>query len=533
VTDLARRAIENRVDALIAPWQGSGPGITVGVVRGGELVVHRHAGLANIEHGVPINEATRFRIASVSKQFTCAAVLLLAERGQLDIAAPAKHVLPALPEAYAAITVAQLMHNTSGIRDMFEIQRHGGGDLGTPIVADDLLEGILRQRTLNFAPGSRFLYSNSNFFLLGLFVETLAGAPLAEVLAREFFSPLGMTATEHTPNLAVPIARLATGYVPHDGGFMRAPHAFPLGGEGGLVSSVVDLAIWARNARTRESPGASILAGLERTAPFPDGTVNRYARGLVARSYRGTPTFSHGGLWPGYRTEYLRAPAHDVAVIAIANHGGTDPALIAHRVLDILLDRSGAVPAPAMPPKDALAALAGRYIAAETGATLDIAVAEDGTTTLTTNGLASPAEATDDGWLAVARSSSVFHVRGAGPDNVEVRLDAGVTSLWQRVTPGARLPADLPGTYVSEEMAARWDVSAAADGMSLRAYGPVVRGPAWSLEPITERDVRVHVPGIFRSWLDTRIERDDNGAITALVVNGGRVKAVRYLREIV
>lgn len=531
MTDLARRTLENRIDALIAPWRGAGPGITVGVVRGGELIAHRHAGLANIEHGVPIGEATRFRIASVSKQFTCAAILLFAERGLLDITAPARSILPNLPDAYASITVAQLMHNTSGIRDMLEIQRHGGGELGTPIVEADLLEGILRQRTLNFAPGSRYLYSNSNFFLLGMMIETLAGAPLADVLAREIFTPLGMTATQHTPNLAVPIPDLATGYVMLDDAVIRAPHAFPLGGEGGLVSSVVDLAIWARNARTRGVPSPSVLAALERTAPFTNGTMNLYARGLIARPYRGVQTFSHGGLWPGYRTEYLRTPEHDATVIAIANHGGIDPNLIAHRVLDILLDRSGAVPAPAMPAKETLAQLDGRYIAPETGATLDITVAEDGTTTLTTNGQASIAEPTEDCWLAVPRSSSVFQVRGAGPDAVEVRLDAGVTSRWQRVTPGAALPADLPGSYVSEEMAARWVVSQARGGMTLRAHGPVVRGPAWPIEAITERDVRIHVPGIIRSWLDTRIERDAGGTITALIVNGGRVKAARYLRQ--
>lgn len=189
MTDLATRALENRIDSLIAPWNGPGPGITVGVVRGGDLIAHRHAGLASIEHGVPIDDRTRFRIASVSKQFTCAAILLLAERGLLDLAAPAGSLLPNLPDAYAAITVAQLMHNTSGIRDMLEIQRHGGGDLGTPIVASDLLEGILRQRTLNFEPGSRYLYSNSNFFLLGLIVETVTGDALEDVLAREIFAP--------------------------------------------------------------------------------------------------------------------------------------------------------------------------------------------------------------------------------------------------------------------------------------------------------------------------------------------------------
>ncbi|WP_291295485.1 serine hydrolase [Elioraea sp.] len=532
MTDLATRALENRIDSLIAPWRGAGPGITVGVVRGGELIAHRHVGLASVEHGVPIGGATRFRIASVSKQFTCAAILLLAARGLLDIEAPAKDLLPDLPGAYAAITIAQLMHNTSGIRDMLELQRHGGGDLGTPIAAADLLEAILRQRSLNFEPGSRYLYSNSNFFLLGLIVEKLTGAALEDVLAHEFFLPLGMTATRHTPNLTVPIPDLATGYVVQDGGFIRAPHAFPLGGEGGLVSSVIDLAIWARNARTRGVPGACVLAGLERTAPFTNGTMNLYARGLVARPYRGVPTFSHGGLWPGYRTEYLRAPDQDLAVIAIANHGGIDPNLIAHRVLDILLDRSGAVAAPTMPEKDTLLPLAGRYIAPETGATLDITVADDGTTTLSTNGMPSIAEATVDGWLAVPRSSAVFQVRGAGPGAVEVMLDAGVTSHWRRVAPDAALPSDLPGVYVSEEMAARWIVSEARGGMALRAHGPVVRGPAWSLEPITAEDVRIHVPGtLARGWLDARVERHGSGAIAALIVNGGRVKAARYARE--
>src|SRR5690606_3990406 len=121
------------------------------------------------------------RIASVSKQFTCAAVLILAARGLLDIEAPARTVLPELPEAYAAVTVAHLMQNTSGIRDMLEIQRLGGADLGTPVTAEDLLDGICRQTTLNFAPGTRYLYSNSAFFLLGLIVERRTGRRLEAV----------------------------------------------------------------------------------------------------------------------------------------------------------------------------------------------------------------------------------------------------------------------------------------------------------------------------------------------------------------
>lgn len=351
------------------------------------------------------------------------------------------------------------------------------------------------------------------------------------VLEREILAPLGMTATRHTPNVHVPIPHLATGYAVQDGGFVRAAHAFPIGGEGGLVSSVVDLAIWAANARTARVPSPGVIAALERATPFRNGMPNHYARGLRLRSYRGVPTVSHGGLWPGYRTEFLRAPQQEPAVIVIANHAGIDLNSLAHRVLDMLLDRHGAVVAPKPPPKDQVAGLAGRYMDPATGATLDIDAAEDGTITFTTNGLPATAEATEDGRLGVPRSGVPITARQSGHDAVEVDLDAGVIGLWQRVVPSATLPADLPGTYVSDEMAARWTITREGDGMIVRSHGPVVRGPAWPVEPITCQDVRVHIPAtIARSWLDVRIERGADGTIRALNVHGGRVKSVRYAR---
>lgn len=533
MNDIDLRALNNRIDALLAPWRDKPtPGMTVGVMVGDALVAHRSAGLASLELGVPIDERTRFRIASVSKQFTCAATLLLAERGQLDVGAPVRSLLAELPQAYAAITIAQLMHNTSGIRDMFEIQRQGGGDLSVPLTSEDLLEGICRQRTLNFEPGSRYLYSNSNFMLLGLIVERLSDMKLETFLEREIFGPLGMTSTQHTPDLRISIPHLATGYLVDEGRVIRAPHAFPLGGEGGLVSCVQDLAIWARNATTGRVLGNGVLRAMEQATQFTNGTPNIYARGLAARPYRGVPTFSHGGLWPGFRTEYLRAPDQGVAVIAISNHGAADPNLLAHRVLDILLDRIGAAPNPPLPPKEILAPMAGRYIDPATGATLDISVSDDGVPTLSTNGLPAIAEATEDGRITVPRSSSIFTVRAAGADAVEVELDAAMVSTWQRTPAEPKLPAGLPGTYLSEEMAARWEITQDGDGMVAQAFGPVIRGAKWRIEPIAGDDVRVHVPGtLMRGWLDVRAVRDAAGRIEALVVNGGRVKKARYPRQ--
>src|SRR5438876_5955278 len=143
MTDLDLLSLSRRVDRLLAPWAVAGsPGCTIGVVRGAELLLHRSAGLASIELGVPIGPETRFRVASVTKQFTCAAVLMLVQEGRLELDDDVRRHLPELPEFDSRITVAQLMHNSSGIRDMLEIMRLGGADLPQPCGATALLAGI-------------------------------------------------------------------------------------------------------------------------------------------------------------------------------------------------------------------------------------------------------------------------------------------------------------------------------------------------------------------------------------------------------
>lgn len=533
--DLLR--LERRAEALLVPWEGSrGPGVTVGVVLGGALALHRSAGLASVELGVPIGPRTRFRIASVSKQFTTAAVLVLAREGKLDLEDEARTYLPELPQyEQGRVTVAHLMHNTSGIRDMLEIMRQGGADLGVPIGRQALLDGIFRQRTPNFVPGTRFLYSNSNFLLLGLIAERLSGQPLDKFLEQRFFAPLGMTATSLASDMQRVVPHLATGYLPAgDGGWRRAPHAFPLGGEGGLVSSVEDLALWDRALATGRGIGDWLAPALSRQAPFPNGSVNRYARGQVVRPYRGTDTISHGGLWPGYRTEFLRVPEHDATIIVISNDGSADPNLLAHQTLDALIeDRPGVHALPALPGRDKLEALAGRYMDRDTGTTVDLGTKEDGTPTITLNGLTVTAEPTEDGRLASPRSNSVFALR-AEEDGILVEQDAGTTSVWRRIAPGASLPAGLAGTYRSAEMASTWELRTDGHaGPHAMASGPVATsGQPWPLEPVAGDHFRIRVPGIlYETWMDVQALRDTAGAVTGLLASGARAKAVRYDRQ--
>ena len=321
--DLNILSLRRRAERLLAPWRATnGPGATIGIVLGNDLAIHESAGLASIEHTVPIGPTTTFRIASVSKQFTCTAILLLAAEGKLSPDDDIRDHLPGLPDLGHRITLDHLMHNTSGIRDMLEIMRLGGIDLGHPIEPQDLLDGVYRQRGLNFAPGSRYLYSNSNFMLLGRIVEHVSGEPFRDFLDRRIFSPLGMNATRHverTTEVCQPRHRL----------FPRARRWLDAGA--------------ARfSAARRRRPGficyrSRPLARQHFASPRVGGTAagkradrddavqQRPAQHLRARpahqAHRGVRTIGHDGLWPGYKTSFVRIPDHDAAVICISNDG--------------------------------------------------------------------------------------------------------------------------------------------------------------------------------------------------------------------
>ncbi len=527
--------LASHVERLLAPWAGRPvPGMAVGVVSGGELVLQREAGLASLELGVPIGPDTTFRIASVSKQFTCAAILLLAAEGLLSPLDDIRAHLPEMPDMGAAITVAHLMHNTSGLRDMLEIMRYGGADLGQPCTTEDLLAGIHRQRGLNFAPGSRYLYSNTNFLLLGRIAERLSGESLPSLLERRIFRPLGMARTRMTPDVRDPTPGLATGYFPHAGGaWRRAAHAFPLGGEGGLVSGVADLALWCRNFSTGAVGGPGLAEALERQTPFTNGTENNYARGLQVIGYRGLRTVSHGGLWPGYKTRLLRVPELDAAIIAISNNAEADPYHLAQDVLDHLIEALPAHhPVAPPPPRAQLERWAGCFVDEASGDTVDIGLTANATLLARTHGLPFRLVPTADRRLAASRANADFTAAlSEDGRTLEVEEDAGVRVQYRRVTPGG-LPQDLPGRYVSDEIAATWTIAEAPDGMEIGVAGPLVSGATMQVHPIRGDVMRIVVSrAIFETWFGVRIVRDGGGAITGLHVNGGRARGVMFQRE--
>lgn len=533
MTDLTTLRLERIVERLLGPWQdASGPGVTIGVVRDDVLCVHRSAGLANIDLGVPIGPRTTFRIASVSKQFTCAAILALAAEGRLNIEDDIRTHIPTFPYLEVSITLAHLMHNTSGVRDMLEIMRLGGVDLGQACTAQDLLGAVCRQQNLNFPPNTRYLYSNSNFMLLGHIVEQVSGEPLADFLDRRFFAPLGMMMTRHTPTTDELVPGLATGYLPAPNGWRRAWHRFPLHGEGGLVSSVQDLALWHAQFGAPARHGDTLAAALATMTPFVNGTTNTYARGLRIAIWRGVRTIGHDGLWPGFKTSFVRIPDHHAAVICMSNDGTSDPHDLAFQVVDALIDGApGVHPVPPMPQWANAPELPGRYVEPRTGATVDVGCDEQGRITANQHGVATWMLPTEDGRLITSRGSGDFTMQFTG-DALHIERDAGVSETLRRSATEPRLPADLPGRYVNADTAAAWTITATDSCAKLRVSGPLLAnvGP-WEIEPIEGDCIRICTPlTLYRGWIDVRLQRDARGQVTGLHVDGGRVKGLVFSR---
>jgi hypothetical protein len=300
-----------------------------------------------------------------------------------------------------------------------------------------------------------------------------------------------------------------------------------LHGEGGLVSSVTDLALWhAHSSRIGDTADA-----LTTLTPFNNGRANTYARGLRIKQHRGVRTIGHDGLWPGYKTSFVRIPEHDAAVICISNDATSDPHELAFQVVDALIeDRPGTHTVPAMPPH---ATLPGRYLNPDSGATVDVAIDARGRITACTHGVTVTTIPTEDGSLATSRGSADFSMRPASDgDTLEVERDAGVRETLRRVAPGATLPVDLPGRYCNPDTAATWTIAATNAGMTVRVAGPLLTAGPWDIEPVEGDFIRVISPmTLYRAWLDSRVLRDATGKITGLRVDGGRVKGLTFARD--
>lgn len=330
-------SFSSRVDSIFEEFDSPEvPGCAVGVIQAGQYVLAKGYGSANLEHGIPIDADSVFRIGSVSKQFTALAIAILADQGKLDLDADVHAYLPDLREYDVKVTIRQMLHHTSGIGEYegtnsYEIGdakpfRFGNEDYWT---IEEFYQQVTKQ-PLALAPGERFQYSNIAYFLLSQVVESVSGQTLRQFAAKEIFAPLNMNATFFNDNVDGIVPHRADGYKPlKAGGFEIYMTNLDWVGDGGVYTSLNDLLKWDTAFMTGNVPGGEKVHEMMITAdPLTLKTLgddnsfaeqNAYGFGLVIASYKGHAIEFHGGSWVGFRAFYVRFPDDDFSVVTLCN----------------------------------------------------------------------------------------------------------------------------------------------------------------------------------------------------------------------
>ena len=342
------------IDAIFADFhKDNSPGCSIAVTRSGEIVFAAGYGMASLEHRAPFTADSPLHAASVSKQFTSAAIHLLAIAGKLGIDDPVKKHLPELAWLPETVTIRHLLHHTSGLRDQYELLRESGWRIyEDPIRQSDVMRILARQRSLNFEPGSEHLYSNSGYTVAAEIVAKVSGQTFREFTLAQLFKPLGMTRTFFRDNYREVVPGQALGYSRDARGwFLDMPQLSNVG-PSSLVTTTNDLAKWLIAWERKQAPlTAAIQEQMLERIQVTSAQVVNYARGVVHGRYRGSPAIVHSGTDAAYATYLMYVPGSQLGIACLCNTQ-TDAGRLAYRVADAVTGID-AVPA-ANPPREAV-----------------------------------------------------------------------------------------------------------------------------------------------------------------------------------
>lgn len=324
--------IDALVDAVLADHKAVG--LAVAVARGDQLLVAKGYGFADVAHHTPVTADTVFRIGSVTKQFTAVAILQLVERGDLRLTDDIRTYVPEFPAKSKPVTIEHLLTHTSGIPSYTNAANWI--ELGARHMSHAQMLALFADAPLEFDPGTRWEYSNSNYYLLGMVIEKVTGKPYAEVIRDHVLAPAGMTASGYCTDT---MPGLAAGYSLHDGKAtlaepvdMTTPYA-----AGALCSTVTDLLAWQRALDTGAELAPETLAKMRTAATLPGGDSTHYGYAVFLGELDGHPRIGHGGGINGFTSMLARYPDDDLTIAVLANAEVDTPDRLEQRIARVVL----------------------------------------------------------------------------------------------------------------------------------------------------------------------------------------------------
>jgi CubicO group peptidase (beta-lactamase class C family) len=532
-----RDSLTARVDSVFRAFDRTeSPGCALGVYRDGQIVYARGYGMANLELGVPITPRTVLDIGSISKEFAATAILLLQREGKLSLSDDVRRYFPEMPPYAADVTIRNLLNHTSGIRDMFVMMNLAGRSFDGVADTVDYLRVITRSAETNFPIGTRYLYSNSGFALLGQIVYRVSRQSLPAFLRQNVLDPLGMRDSRSLDDHGTIIPNRAQGYAPRGGGFrIQSSQVDGTAGAGSMHTTIEDFARWDGNWQSGFVGFGMLADSLTVRGKLRNDSTISYALGISVDSWRGLRTVSHGGSWAGYRAHYVRFPDQHLAVACFCNLTSSGPDTLAYRVAAVYLgsqmgpDTIGAWDSALTSataeqvPREWLRTKEGVWRNAQLGEVRRTRMVGDslmiGTiqrTRLVPLG---------GNRFRVGRTSTeiTFHGDSAGvPTRLESRTRGGA-GTFERVaaaSPDAAHLAEYSGSYHNEEIETTYAIAPDSGRLVVRLNGRrlAVLEPTW-------RDA------FAGSLFVADFTRDARGRITGLVVQSGRVRNLRFTRQ--
>lgn len=524
------------VDALFAAWdRWDSPGAAVGVWRQGKLVYKRGYGCANLEYQIPITPTTVFHVASVSKQFTTAAIVYLAQQGQLALDDDIRRYLPFVPDFGPTITIRHLANHTSGLRDQWQLLAMAGWRLDDVITKEQIHKLVRRQQALNFAPGAKYMYCNTGYTLLADLVEAVTGQSLRDFAHEHFFKPLGMVHTHFHDDHELIVPNRAYSYAPTaQGGFKKSVLNYATVGATSLFTTVEDLARWVQHFAEGERAGAAWLDQMQQRGVLNDGKVIDYALGLSIGDYRGLKTVGHSGGDAGFRSHLIRFPEQQFAVIVLSNLATLRPRDLCLQIADLYLADQLA-PAATVAAATETPTLDVALLASYTGVYLDdegelitiTAKADYLSAALTWDPDLALTPLGPDQFSAPKQQGRVTFERDQSGQITQVNCQFyGVTWSAQRIepwTPTATELAVYSGEYTSPELGT--------------SYTLVVQDQQLVIQHQRHSDIALTPVRVGQftgnTWWTTQLvfQQATDGPITGFTLSGGRVKGLQFVKQ--
>ena len=533
-------ATRRRIDAIFHEHDTPhSPGCALGVLQNGRIAYGHGYGMADLERPTHITTATLFDIGSTSKQFAAASIALLAEEHKLSFDDEVRKYIPELPDYGAPLTIDHLMRHTSGLRDYAGLLALAGHRLEEVTTDSQALALIVHQRKLNFPTGTRYSYSNTNFFLLSVIVQRVSGMSLADFARTHIFLPLGMTHTEYRNHFAMLIPNRALGYAPDSTGkgFRISMSNWEQTGDGALHISIDDILHWDENFYHPRVGGAEMVAELQQRGTLTNGDSIGYARGLFVGTYRGLRRIEHGGDWIGYHAAYARFPAQHTAIVVLCNSDGISPGGLGDRVADIVLAKSftEAKAAKTVAAHDAVAAtglaasaMVGSYLDTATDEVMRVTAAHD-SLALGIVGRSFPLVASGPGTYAVP--GLPVHVSfategGAPAASMRIVIGSSDTSVAVRFSPATPSADDLrafAGRYASPELGVTWTVADDSGHLAMDNPKSDLMDIAGTLAPA--------MPDAFTVGSGTlRFTRGADGRVSGMELSASRMRGIHFDR---